>query len=273
MLLVMTADPAASRHGLTDCLRGIAILLVLVLHFHLSYRLTRSPLADLLGETVVRRLAGNGNYGVTIFFAISGFLITQTALHRWVRLADISLRGFYTLRAARILPPLLLALAIIVPLGLAGHPSFRNARHPEPEYFFVAAGSVLTFWHNLLMQSVGYFNYALNIYWSLSVEEAFYLGFPVLCVLLKRARWVVATCCLLIVAGPSYRYLHRDNEIFFMYANLACFDAIAMGVVAALAARQFTPSPLLRRLTQGFGAAVIAITYGRGIGGHEVFRV
>jgi peptidoglycan/LPS O-acetylase OafA/YrhL len=265
-------DESHGRDARTDGLRGLGIALVLLLHFHLSYRLTESPLATVLGAKIVRTVAVNGNYGVTMFFAISGFLITRTALRRWGGLGDIPLRDFYILRGARIVPPLLLALAIIVPLGLGGHPSFRNVHHPAAAWFVVAAGSVLTFWHNLLMQSAGYFNYALNVYWSLSVEEVFYLAFPVACVLLGRERRIAVACALLIVAGPIYRYLHRDNEIYFLYANLACCDAIAIGILAALVA------PRIRRhggwvaaLAQALGAALVVTTYIRGIRGNEVF--
>ena len=92
-------------------------------------------------------------------------------LLRWGSLRGIEVSSFYWMRAARILPSLMLALAIIVLLGLLDVPFFNNgdARPPLPaSYFGVALLSILTFWHNVLMQSAGYFNYCLNVYWSLS---------------------------------------------------------------------------------------------------------
>jgi len=101
----------------------------------------------------------------------------------------------------------------------------------------VADLSVLTFWHNVLMAKVGYFNYGLNILWSLSVEEVFYLTFPLICLLLRRTRWIVPVWIAAIVFGPIYRSWHADDEIRFLYGYFACFDAIAMGCCVAVLAR------------------------------------
>ncbi len=183
----------ASRNLRIDFLRGIAILGVLMLHFSLAYGLKDSPLGTLLPRWLLTGLFRNGNYGVTIFFVISGYLITSNSLQRWGQLHHIDLKSFYLLRFARIMPSLVLALAIIVTLGCLNLPFFSNSDdgHNFPaSYFVIAAGSVLSFWHNVLMQSTGYFNYCLNIYWSLSVEEVFYLAMPLLCLSLRR-RWML----------------------------------------------------------------------------------
>lgn len=262
------------RNATIDLLRGVAILSVLLLHFHLAYRLTQSPLRDWLPLSLLRALLTNGNYGVTMFFAISGFLITQNSLRRWGSLGTMDARRFYWNRFARIMPPLLLALAIIVAFGLSGWPSFDNiekGRSFPPDYFLLAAGSVLTFWHNVLMQHAGWFNYAMNIYWSLSVEEVFYLGFPVLCLLLRRERFVVLACIVFIVIAPFYRGLHSDDELFFECGYLACFDAIAMGVIAALLVPHVRVDPRVRLPLQCAAGAILAGTFYLGIGGHEIF--
>lgn len=232
------------RNARIDFLRGVAIACVLVLHFTLAFGLLKSPLGDLLGPAAIKAIAFNGNYGVTIFFVISGFLITSGILRRWGSLRDIDVFSFCWMRAARILPSLLLALAIIVVLGVLNVPFFNNgdAKPPLPaSYFGIAVLSILTFWHNVLMQSAGYFNYCLNVYWSLSVEEMFYLALPLLCLALPllclalRRTWLVAAVCVAaIVVGPYYRSLHADNEIYFMYGYFACFDAIAIGCLTAL---------------------------------------
>jgi peptidoglycan/LPS O-acetylase OafA/YrhL len=69
----------------------------------------------------------------------------------------------------------------------------------------LAVASVLSFWHNVLMQSQGWFNYCLNIYWSLSVEEVFYLALPVSCLILRRKWLMVLACLALIIYAPIYR--------------------------------------------------------------------
>lgn len=261
------------RNPYIALLRGAAIASVLVLHFALAYGLKDSPLGTLFGPEFVSAMALNGNYGVTVFFVISGFLITTNCLARWGSLSRIDARAFYVARARRILPPLLLALSIIVPLGCAGVPYFDNsdADPALPASFFVpAVGSVLTFWHNVLMQSTGYFNYCLNVYWSLSVEEIFYLALPLLALLLRRTWLLVLLGVTLIVAGPLYRAAHVDNELYYMYGYLACFDAIALGCLAALLAQRLHELPHARLLRWLAGAALVAL-YLRGIRGHEVF--
>jgi peptidoglycan/LPS O-acetylase OafA/YrhL len=170
--------PGLRRDYRIDVLRGLAILSVLLLHFHFAYNLLKSPMALLLPKPYLVNLVWNGNYGVTVFFVISGYLITSTSLKRFGSLGGISARSFYAFRFARIVPCLLLVLAIITGLALANVPAFGDTRNVS---IWLADLSVLTFWHNVMMVKYGYFNYCLDVFWSLSVEEAFYLGFPLLC--------------------------------------------------------------------------------------------
>jgi peptidoglycan/LPS O-acetylase OafA/YrhL len=216
-------------------LRGLAIVSVLVLHFNIAYRLLQGPLGKLLPGPYLSNLVWNGNYGVVVFFVISGYLITSTSLRRFGSFEQVSFRGFYAFRFARIMPCLLLALAAINLLALAGIAIFKGSDKPP---LWLSDLSVLTFWHNILMAKFGYFNYCLNIYWSLSVEELFYITFPLLCALLKKGRWIVPLWCVAIIVGPIYRAHHSHNEILFLYGNLACFDAIAMGCCVAVFAHK-----------------------------------
>lgn len=265
---------STTRNSRIDFLRGTAIFMVLAHHFSLTYPLVESPLTRIFPPVWVERLVENGNYGVTMFFVISGFLITSNNLLRYGELRGVNLRQFYAFRFSRIIPPLVLALAVIVVLGLCGIPSFTNGDggHTLPASFFVIAVlSVLTFWHNVLMQAVGYFNYCLNIYWSLSVEEMFYLTFPLACLLLKRMTLIVALCAAAIVVGPLYRAMHRDDELFFMYGYAACFDAIAFGCLTALCFRQMNIGRLARVVIRCVAGLGLTAAYFAGIDGHEVF--
>ena len=270
----MTRSAPNSRDHRIDILRGVSILLVLILHFHLAYNLVESPFSRILSSTFVEALARNGNYGVTIFFVISGYLITSTSLRRFGSLKDVSPPQFYAYRFARIVPCMVLALTIITTLGVAGLPHFRSK---GPTSFFIADLSVLTFWHNVLMAKVGYFNYGLNILWSLSVEEVFYFTFPLLCVILRRPSWIVAAWIAAMVYGPIYRYRHADDEIRFLYGYFACFDAIAMGCCMALLARWWKTrrtylSGTGRNVLQFLAAVLIAWIYLRkAIGDSPVF--
>lgn len=268
----MTSE--TDRDARVDGLRGVAIVGVLVLHFTLGYGLRDSPLGTLLPRWLLGGLTLNGNYGVTMFFVVSGYLITGNALRRWGDLGRIDLRAFYVRRFARILPPLLPVLAIIVALGCLGLPYFSNSddTHDLPaSYFVIAVGSILTFWHNVLMQSAGYFNYCLNVYWSLSVEEAFYLAMPVLCLLARDRRVLLAVALAAIVAGPLYRYAHADNDIYYLYGYPACFDAIAMGCLVAVAARRVAIPGARAAWLRAGSMAAMAVVYVIGWGEHVVF--
>lgn len=265
---------SAARSARIDCLRGLAIGVVLLLHFSLTYHLADGPLAKLVPRDWIRALVNNGNYGVTLFFVISGFLITSNNLRRHGELRAVKLREFYALRFARIIPPLLAALVVIVPLGLAGVASFDNRADGQPlpgSFMALAVLSVLTFWHNVLMQSAGYFNYCLNIYWSLSVEEVFYLLFPLACILLRRNVLIVVLCLSAIALAPWYRALHRDDEIYYLYAYPACFDAIAIGCLTALASARLAVSERLLRPLRWFCGVSMAVVYVVGFDGHEAF--
>lgn len=225
------------RNQQIDLLRGAAIFAVLILHFHLAYHLDQSVLSNIFSAHFINSVASNGNYGVTVFFVISGFLITSTSLDRYKELGKIDMIGFYIFRFARIMPCLVLALSFIALFNFLHIPIFEN--NPNSTSLFLAIFSVLTFWHNLLMQKVGYFNYCLNIFWSLSVEEIFYFTFPIICLLFKKLRFIIIFWLALIIMAPIYRSHYTDNEIVALYGYFSCFDAIAMGCIAAVIAKKF----------------------------------
>lgn len=260
------------RNVYIDLLRGIAILLVMMLHYNLSYRLQTSPLQQWVSVPTLRTILYNGNYGVSIFFVISGFLITSNIVSRYGSLAAIDVTHFYKLRLFRLYPLLVVALAIITVLGLSGWPHFSNKAGDAElggDYFLIANLSVLTFWHNILMETRGYFNYAMNIYWSLSVEEVFYLIYPLMLAGLRRHWQLIALACLCIVLAPAYRALHRDDELFYLYGNLACMDMLAFGCVAAMVAPKVAMTRPVRIAIALLACVSMGWVYMQGIGDHE----
>lgn len=254
-----------------DVLRGTAILMVLLLHFSLTYRLWHSGfLENLIGYDWAFSVLGWGNFAVTMFFVVSGFLIATNAAERAGSLGKIGLRAFYVRRFARLMPCLVLALAIITILGLCGIGSFATEGPGSKTNLLLGTVSVLAFFHNILMQHLGYFDYALNVYWSLSVEEVFYLAFPIVCLVLRRD-WLIAIPCFAFIAiAPFYRATHANNDIFYLYANLACFDAISIGCLTSMLARRWRPSRLPAFAMEVAGWVSLIVFWLRGFEGSHV---
>src|SRR5215469_8384804 len=101
-----------------DLLRGLAIFFVLMNHVNMRLLGAKVPYLKSLPVQVGHLLVWNGQLGVQMFFAVSGFLITSISLRRWGKLSDVNLHAFYRLRFARIAPLLFLLLAVLSGLHL-----------------------------------------------------------------------------------------------------------------------------------------------------------
>ncbi|WP_233828806.1 acyltransferase family protein [Paraburkholderia sp. ZP32-5] len=251
-----------TRNRNIDLLRGVSILLVLLHHFNIAYRLDDTFLSRVFGWPTIRTVVRNGNYGVTMFFVISGYLITANALRRWSEFRHVDLGAFYGLRTARIVPCLLLLLAVVNALAVAGIPIFQNhSPGGAPVSFWLVNLASLTFWMNVLIGAHGWTNYALGVLWSLSVEEVFYLSFPLLCVALREDTRLVAFWLVCVVVGPAYRFFHQGDEGGYLYAYFACFDAIAIGCCTALLARHVVWRGRARSVSMWLSAAGMTFVY------------
>jgi peptidoglycan/LPS O-acetylase OafA/YrhL len=113
-----------SRLDGVDILRGLAIFFVLMNHVNMRLFIAKIPYTQGIPEQLVSSLVWNGQYGVQMFFAVSGFLITSTSLRRWGPLSRLNVGDFYALRFARIAPLLFLLLAVLSALHAAGLEDF-----------------------------------------------------------------------------------------------------------------------------------------------------
>jgi len=221
-----------------DLLRGVAIFFVLMNHVNMRLLGAEVPYTNGLPKQLVSSLVWNGQFGVQIFFAVSGFLITATTLRRWGSLSRVSLRGFYLMRFARIVP-LLLSLLVVLSLLHFAH----------VKYFVVSAKTggigralfaALTFHVNVLEARRGYLPGSWDILWSLSVEEIFYLFFPLVARFLGRGKMLIVLLLGLVVMGPFARtVLTHGNEVWKEYSYLGGMDAIALGCLTALLLSRF----------------------------------
>jgi peptidoglycan/LPS O-acetylase OafA/YrhL len=230
--------PIGQRLQGVDILRGLAIFFVLMNHINMRLRFAKIPYTEGLPDQLVTSLVWNGQRGVQIFFAVSGFLITATSLRRWSPLSRISLRGFYLMRFARIAPLLLLLLGVLSALHLA-----------QAEHFVVSAKTgglprallaALTLHVNVLEARRGYLPGNWDILWSLSVEEMFYLFFPVVARIFGRGKLFIGLLLGFVVLGPFARTVFtHGNETWKEYSYLGGMDAIALGCLTALVAARF----------------------------------
>ena len=216
-----------------DILRGLAIFFVLMNHVNIRLLIAKVPYTQGLPNQLVNSLVWNGQPGVQIFFAISGFLITSMTLRRWGSLDRVSVRDFYLMRFARIAPLLILLLAVLSILHFANVDDYVvQAKTGGLGRALVAA---LTFHVNVLEARRGYLPGNWDVLWSLSVEEMFYLFFPLLSRLLGRGKLLVALLLGFVVLGPFARTtLAHGSEVWREYSYLGGMDAIALGCLTAL---------------------------------------
>ena len=223
-----------SRVDGIDLLRGLAIFFVLMNHVNMQLLFAHVPYTHGLPKQLVATLVWNGQQGVQIFFAVSGFLITTTSLRRWKSLVQVSVADFYRLRFARIAPLLIGLLVVLSVLHLAHVQHF--VVKPETGGLGRALVAALTFHVNLLEARRGYLPGSWDILWSLSVEETFYFAFPWVCRWLGRGRLMIALLLVFVVLGPFGRsVLTHGNPVWREYSYLGGMDAIAMGCLTAIA--------------------------------------
>ena len=192
-----------------------------------------------------------GSVGVDVFFAISGFLITLLLLRELRRTETISLRSFYARRFLRLMPAAGVYLLFVVCMQLAGHIRL------EPRNWVHALTYTVNFDPNPVWET--------GHLWSLSIEEHFYLVWPVVLLALGARRSAVLAAVWLI-AAPAARYAlflaNPANEGRMELWTPLRIDCIAAGCLLAVLAW----SPTFRRLTSTTGRfAAIALVIAAGL--------
>ena len=224
-----------------DLVRLVSIAVVFAVHLHAS-GIVRLPEPGGLRELWLQ-FARNGSYGVSLFFVVSGFVITRTIVRRERDLARLDLREFYARRAGRILPLLLLTVALGA-LALSrvspGSPRVLFClRDPQARFdgtFWLSLSTFSFNWLRIARESVAYgFGLHWDVLWSLAIEEQFYLVYPLALRALGRRSRVTALLFGVVAAGPLWRtgcaILAPSSFLLAFTASFAAFDLIALGAL------------------------------------------
>lgn len=226
----MPAGPVKSVHGVfaipsLDGIRAIAVMIVFIGH----------------GFTIGGPWPGD--VGVTIFFFLSGYLITTLLRREYDKSGRISLGKFYLRRAIRILPPAYITIAIASIIGFVGLlPSTINV--------WGILSEVLNYTNYYMLWALGATgdrSFGLppesSMLWSLAVEEHFYLIFPALLILLlwrrldyRRIGWILVAACAIAPAWRIVLALGGADSFRLYIATDTRFDGLLAGAALALLA-------------------------------------
>lgn len=227
-----------------DGWRAVAILWVVVSHNQLLH----------LGRVNDIWLKNSGQRAVQLFFALSGYLICTRLLQEEKKAGSISLRSFYLRRVFRIQPAAMLYLAAIAVIMLAGG---------LPRWWPGLVGAALmvrNYWPAHL--SPGYW-YSLH-FWSLAVEEHFYLFLPGFLLLVRRSRLLIVSLLVVIAEGWFVYVLHHERlqrvGSDLLQRTDMSIGCIMLGSVFALALERERLMALARRWLKPSIALIYAAT-------------
>jgi peptidoglycan/LPS O-acetylase OafA/YrhL len=230
---------------------GILLIWVTKITIHVSKLVTGGYISSfdgLRGFAVLLVLINHGSYGffpggflgVDLFFIISGYLITSLLWTEYTTSADISLRNFYARRILRLYPALLIAVLLALSL-------WQHTLTSEGGSKLIASFASFFYLANVVDEKV---MGNMNPFWSLSVEEHFYLVWP-LFILLAAAKLSESKrniLILILIAGVTvFRLLAGAHEgqwrynIFYLDAysfTLCRIDCILIGALLYFMAPQ-----------------------------------
>ncbi len=224
---VEVAGPSHRHLPALDGVRGLAIVLVLISHLMLFNDRTGSRLGDSLSA-----LRGLGWTGVDLFFVLSGFLITGIL---YDTLNDSHyFRSFYMRRFLRIFPLYYGFLFFLIILGHWTHPAW-NGR----QYVLLTYTQNTTLWFPVTDFHPGVWA-DLDHFWSLAVEEQFYLFWPLLVFLVRGRRSLIALALALSGFALILRivmYAHGASPLTIFMLTPCRMDTLLLGGCAALVLR------------------------------------
>ena len=174
-----------------------------------------------------------GGFGVTVFFFLSGFLITTLLLKEFEKSKKINYKNFMMRRVLRILVPLYTVYFLLLLLNFLGlYPATYTLDGVLSQVFFLTNYYKIFGNEDNLLDGTG-------IIWSLAVEEHFYILFPLLFVVFVKRKveyllYFSVILCLIILGWRYYLSFEYEEYSRFYLATDTRFDSILYGVVLAL---------------------------------------
>ncbi len=231
------------RIPVIDLARTFSILAVLSVH--LGQRFITHPSSPPFLAALWWKLWYNGALGVAVFFVVSGFVITRLIASNPRGLFQPDFRDFYARRFGRIVPLLSLSIVLgMIALSIphaASQPYETCIKNPHASFSPPFWISICTFWFNWFQQanSMATPNYGLHwdLLWSLSVEEQFYLFYPLVLNRLGNMRKLVVFLTVIIFFPPLFNVLQllfSPRHILLDIYPLQPYSWIAMGCLLYL---------------------------------------
>jgi peptidoglycan/LPS O-acetylase OafA/YrhL len=197
--------------------------------------------------------------GVSLFFFLSGYLITTLLRAEWDRFDRISIGGFYLRRVLRIFPPMYVVILLVVALSVWGViPNLVSPGGTAATSLFFANYWVIFNGHDSVPAGLG-------VFWSLAVEEHFYLVFPVAYIAMRKwlpNRWhqvsVLVFVCLVVLGWRIFLDATGASDVRLYYATDTRVDALLWGAVLAIGFNPMYGEVRLPKATWVGPAVVIA---------------
>jgi peptidoglycan/LPS O-acetylase OafA/YrhL len=216
-----------------DGLRFIAFFFVFLQHAVFS-ALKSVPVENKLIKGIENNIFNNGSLGVSFFFVLSGFLITYLLLVEKDKYG-IDLKKFYLRRILRIWPLYFLVMLIVIILIPAiqlyfGLDNINKGLNPWPYFLFLSN-------FQLINNELTGINFASirDVSWTISVEEQFYLIWPLLLFFFsKRALPVVCLCTIFFsIIFKMYCFSNDLNHAYLSFHTLSVMSDFAFGGLLA----------------------------------------
>jgi peptidoglycan/LPS O-acetylase OafA/YrhL len=219
---------ATERDLALDGLRGVAVLLVLLLHFQL-------PAGPTMADHWLHVAQVTGYAGVDLFFVLSGFLITGVLVD--AKGAPQYFRTFYIRRALRVLPlyyGTLVVLLWIAPLAGPNAATMSEALHTRQWWYWLHLTNILG--ARAVRWNAPFYT---AHFWSLAIEEQFYALWPVVVLLAGRRRLleICAWGCVLALVLRTGLALGGAGEKWIYQLTPARMDTLLVGAALAVWAR------------------------------------